>query len=128
MARVLVLATTTGYQTHGFGDAAGGLGVDLVLATDRCHVLEDPWRDGAIPVRFHDEPASVAAILAAAADRPIDGGLVVGGPPAPAALAPNKQLACERLRDQGLPVPWFMTARLGAEMPPLAAPISFPCV
>jgi hypothetical protein len=146
MARVLVLATTTGYQTRAFGDAADGLGVDLVFATDRCHVLEDPWRDGAIPVRFHDEPASVAAILASAADRPIDGVLVVGDrpsvigamvtealglpghPPAAAAIARNKQLTRERLRDQGLPVPWFIAAPLGAELPPLAAPISFPCV
>ena len=26
-----------------------GSGVDLVFATDRCHVLDDPWRDDAIP-------------------------------------------------------------------------------
>jgi hypothetical protein len=146
MARVLVLATTTGYQTHAFGDAADRLGIDLVFATDRCHVLEDPWRDGAIPVRFHDEPASVAAILASAADRPIDGVLVVGDrptvigamlmealglpghPAAAAAIARNKQLTRERLRDRGLPVPWFIVARLAADMPPLAAPVSFPCV
>src|SRR5580693_8667084 len=81
MARVLVLATTTGYQTRAFGEAAGRLGVALVFATDRCHVLEDPWREAAIPVRFHDEAASVAAILASAADRPIDGVLVVGDRP-----------------------------------------------
>ena len=146
MARVLVLATTTGYQTHAFGEAAGRLGVDLVFATDRCHVLEDPWRDEAIPVRFYDEPASVAAILASAADRPIDGVLVVGDrptvigamlmealglpghPAAAAAIARNKQLTRERLRDRGLPVPWFIAARLAAEMRPLAAPRSFPCV
>ena len=58
MPRVLLLATTTGYQTRAFGDAAERLGVDLVLATDRCDVLEDPWQDRAIPIRFSDEPAS----------------------------------------------------------------------
>ena len=58
MPRVLLLATTTGYQTRAFGEAAERLGVDLVYATDRCHVLEDPWRDRAIPIRFYDEPAS----------------------------------------------------------------------
>jgi hypothetical protein len=146
MARVLVLATTTGYQTRAFGEAAGRLGVDLVFATDRCHVLEDPWRDAAIPVRFHDEAASVAAILASAADRPIDGVLVVGDrptvigamvmealglpghPPAAAAIARNKQLTRERLRDRGLPAPWFIAARLFPETPALAGPPSFPCV
>ena len=59
------------------GDAAERLGVDLVFATDRCHLIEDPWQDQAVPIRFHDEDASVAAILGAAAVNPIDGVLVV---------------------------------------------------
>ena len=81
MPRVLVLATTTGYQTRAFGEAATRLEVELVFATDRCHLLEDPWQDAAIPIRFYDEDASVAAILAAARERPIDGVLVVGDRP-----------------------------------------------
>ena len=52
MPRILLLATTTGYQTRAFGDAAARLGADLVFATDRCHMLEDPWQDGAIPILF----------------------------------------------------------------------------
>src|SRR5438093_3080702 len=64
MSRVLILATTTGYQTRAFGEAAERLGVQLVFATDRCHLIDDPWQDGAIPIRFYDEDASVAAILA----------------------------------------------------------------
>jgi hypothetical protein len=51
-----------------------------------------------------------------------------GHPPAAAAVARNKQLTRERLRDRGLPVPWFVTARLAADPAPLAASISFPCV
>ena len=81
MARVLLFATTTGYQTRAFGDAAARLGVDLVFATDRCHMLEDPWQDGAIPIRFHEEQASVDAILEVAQTRPFDGILVVGDRP-----------------------------------------------
>ena len=46
--RVLLLATTTGYQTRAFGEAAERLGVDLVFATDRCDMLEDPWQDQAL--------------------------------------------------------------------------------
>ena len=80
-ARVLLLATTTGYQTRAFGEAAERLGVELVFATDRCHLIEDPWQDHAIPIRFYDEDASVAAILESAAARPIDGLLVVGDRP-----------------------------------------------
>src|SRR4030088_1905514 len=79
--RVLVLATTTGYQTRAFGDAAARLGVELVFATDRCHLIEDPWQDQAIPIRFSEGGGSVAAILESAASRPIDGLLVVGDRP-----------------------------------------------
>ena len=41
-----------GYQTKCFRDAARKLGVQLVYVTDRCHQLEDPWGDQAIPVHF----------------------------------------------------------------------------
>ena len=54
MARVLLLATTTGYQIRAFGEAAERLGVDLVFGSDRCHMLDDPWMDRAVPIRFHD--------------------------------------------------------------------------
>src|SRR6476659_753215 len=81
MTRVLILATTTGYQTRAFGDAAERLGVDLVFATDRCHLIEDPWQDHAIPIRFYDEDNSVAAIVEAARQRPIDGVIAVGDRP-----------------------------------------------
>ncbi len=146
MSRVLLLATTTGYQTRAFGDAAERLGIDLVFATDRCHVLEDPWRDEAIPVRFYDEAASVAAILESARRRPLDGVLVVGDrptviaaevmkalglpghPPDAARIARNKQRTRERLRDAGLPAPWFVVTSTDADAAGLAASVTFPCV
>src|SRR5437763_6221105 len=81
MTRVLVLATTTGYQTRAFGEAAERLGVELVFATDRCHLIEDPWQDAAVPIRFYDEDASVAAIVESAAAAPIDGVLALGDRP-----------------------------------------------
>ena len=146
MPRVLLLATTTGYQTRAFGDAAARLGVDLVFATDRCDMLDDPWQDEAIPIRFYDESRSVAAILELARARPIDGVLAVGDrptviaarvaeglglpghPPAAAAIARNKQLTRERLRDAGLPVPWFVIAPADTDPAALARSASFPCV
>ena len=45
MKRVLLLATTTGYQIRSFGEAAERLGVRLVFASDRCDQLDDPWSD-----------------------------------------------------------------------------------
>ncbi len=116
MKRVLLVATTTGYQTRAFGEAAERLGVDLVLATDRCDVLEDPWQDRAIPIRFSDESASAEAILEVARTSPLDGVLAVGDrptviaslvqeglglpghPAAAAAAARNKLLTREHLR------------------------------
>src|SRR5277367_2123277 len=71
--RLLLVAATTGYQTQSFAEAARRQGIEVVLATDRCHVLEDPWRDHAIPVRF-EEPRPIDGIevdgIVAAADRP----------------------------------------------------------
>src|SRR5262245_57139062 len=130
MTRLLVLATTTGYQTRSFGEAAEHLGVELVFATDRCDQIDDPWRDGAIPIRFYDEDRSVASILDSAATRPIGGILVVGDrptvigarvaqalglpghPPEAAAIARNKEMMRTRLRDAGLPAPWFISAAI----------------
>ena len=146
MPRILLLAATTGYQTRAFGDAAGRVGVELVFATDRCHVLEDPWQDGAVPVRFHDESGSVAAILDAVRMRRVDGILALGDrptviaarvaealdlpghPPEAAAAARDKQRTRERLRDAGLPVPWFLGSRIDVNPRDLADRLSFPCV
>jgi biotin carboxylase len=38
--------------------------MEVVLATDRCHILDDPWRDRAIPIRF-DRPLESAGELSA---------------------------------------------------------------
>ena len=148
MPRVLLLATTTGYQTRSFGEVAERLGVDLVFATDRCHLIDDPWRDGAIPIRFHDEEASTDAIVRAARAQPIDGLIVVGDrptviaarvaevlklpghPPAAAAAARHKQATRERFRDAGLPTPWFEARAIDDPLQPPARSHQppFPCV
>jgi hypothetical protein len=144
--RVLLFATTTGYQTRMFGEAAGRLGVDLVFATDRCDMLDDPWQDAAIPIRFHEEDRSVDAILERARTHPVDGILVVGDRPttiaamagealrvpghlpAATAVARNKLLTRERLRDSDLLVPWFLPAAVDGDPREIASVISYPCV
>jgi hypothetical protein len=144
--RVLLLATTTGYQTRAFGDAAERLDVELVFATDRCHMLADPWQDSAIPIRFHDEDGSVEAIVAAARTRKLDGLIALGDRPTviaaragealglpthpaeAAATARDKRRTREQLRAGGLPVPWFLPSRIDANPRELAASAAFPCV
>jgi len=138
VTRILVLATTTGYQTRSFGEAAERLGVELVFATDRCHQLEDPWQDGAIAIRPSDEEASVAAIVEAARARPIDGILAVGDrltvvaasvarafglpghPREAAAAARHKRLTRERLHAAGLNVPTFVSPGFPCVVKPVA--------
>src|ERR1700691_5233133 len=133
--RLLLIGATTGYQTRAFADAAERLGFELVLATDRCHVLDDPWGDGAIPLRFED-PRGAAETLAA--ESGVDGLVAVGDRPAYiAALAAelmgipynspdsvaasrNKFVARERFSAAGLLVPDFHRISL-AEGPDRAA-------
>ena len=50
--RLLLLAATTGYQTRVLAETARAMGLDVVLATDRCRSLDDPWGDQAVPVKF----------------------------------------------------------------------------
>jgi len=144
--RVLLLATTTGYQIRSFGEAAEKLGVRLVFATDRCDRLEDPWWDHAIPVRFHDEQQSVASIVAGVNSEPVDGVLAVGDRPtvvaarAAAALglpgnspeaasaSRNKLASRTALEAAGLPVPWFRAVRAFDAASALVEEVPFPCV
>jgi len=142
---VLLCATTTGYQTRSFDEAAAALGVELVLATDRCDHLDDPWRDRAVAVRFHDEAASVAAVLAALGGRPVHGVLAVGDRPVVLAAlvaervglpwhevegaraSRDKQRFRRKVAAAGLPSPWTRVVAVDAPVADLGE-VPFPCV
>src|SRR5258707_15655200 len=84
--RVLVFAGKLGYQTRSFDEAARKLGVALTFVTDRCHQLEDPWGDRAIPVHFESPEAAAYTVLEAVrAGERVDGILALGDRPAVAA-------------------------------------------
>ena len=142
--RLLVVSATTGYQLRSFTDAVERLGVDLVFATDRCHQLDDPWRDGAIAIRFHDEDASVDAIVASCASGRPSGIVALGDRPAVVAAlaaealglrghpvraardATHKLRTRRRLREAGLAVPEFRALPVGANETALLAGARFP--
>ena len=146
MKRVLLVATTTGYQIRSFGEAAAALGIGLVFASDRCDQLEDPWWDQAIPVRFHDEAASIEAVRTAIAATPIDGIIAVGDRPAvlaagiaavlglpwhprdAAAISRNKLATRMALRAAGLSTPAFLTAPLDTDAAVLVPQLRYPAV
>ena len=59
-------------------------------------MLDDPWRDRAIAIRFHDETGAVQAIRRSLVDRPASGVLAVGDRPALiAALAAGNVADCQ---------------------------------
>ena len=144
-ARVLLVAETTGYQIRTFGDVAARCGISLIFATDRCHQLDDPWRDSAVPIRFHNESESVDAIIEKVSGRGIDGVVAVGDRPAvlgalaakalgvrfhpadAARIATNKLDTRSRFRDAGVPVPWFKSVPLEINKRDLGD-VPFPCV
>ncbi|MBF8300355.1 MAG: argininosuccinate lyase [Acidobacteria bacterium] len=144
--RILLVATTTGYQIRSFGEAAGILGVRLVFASDRCDRLEDPWWDRAIPVRFHEEARSVDAVVAACRDAPPHGIVAVGDrpavlaarlagafglpghPPEAAATSRNKLATRRALQAAGLPTPWFVSMPIEGDARDLAARVEYPAV
>jgi biotin carboxylase len=121
--RVLLFSATTGYQIRTFDDVASRLGVELLIASDRCDRLDDPWRDRAIPIRFHDVEGSLGS-LARLLPRPV-GVIAVGDRPTVLAAHAARQFGIEwhspiaversrqkaktrrRLRDDGLAAPAF---------------------
>jgi biotin carboxylase len=124
--RVLLVAATTGYQTRSFSAAAQKIGCELVLATDRCHILDDPWGDNAIALCF-DEPeeeieSGIASIwargpfdgIAAVGDRPAYVAALAAerlglrfSPPAAVLAAKNKFLARQKFRKERLLTPGY---------------------
>jgi biotin carboxylase len=139
---LLLFAATTGYQIRVFADAARRLGVDVTLATDRCHILDDPWGDRAIAVKFDrieeslqalrgldvDGVAAVGdgpAVLAAAAAEMLD---VPFHPLSAARACHDKHLSRQLFQAAGMRVPAFFRASLADDAVALAARAPYPCV
>jgi len=132
-ARVLLLCTTTGYQAQSFVNAAKKLGLEIVFGTDRCHVLDDPWGDDAIPLRFENPEENTRKIVQVAHERPLAAIVQIGDratetaalaskalgllnhPPEAAAVCRDKYRARERLRNAGLNVPDYRRFPLDAD-------------
>jgi len=134
---LLLFAATTGYQIRVFADAARRIGIDLTLATDRCHVLEDPWADRAIAVKFDRVAESLEMLremrvdgVAAVGDRPAvlaaEAARMLGAafhPPAAARACHDKYAARQLYAAAGMRVPEFFRASVGDPVKP-----AYPCV
>jgi biotin carboxylase len=148
MPRLLLFAAKLGYQTRSFDAAARRLGVEVMFVTDRCHKLEDPWGDRAIPVHFESPEAAAYEVMQSIRNTKlaIDGIVALGDRPAvvaayvargfglfynhPAAVEAcrSKLRMREIFRDAGLRVPWFREVAIHPAPEPALLEISYPCV
>lgn len=146
----MLLTTTTGYQTREFARAAEELGLEVVLGSDRCHVLDDPWRDGALALKFKSPEEAAANVLRYAQAKPLAAVVALGDaavptaaracralglpghPPEAADACGDKFVSRQRLREAGLNVPRFMRVALGTPareiVSSVAQAVGFPCV
>lgn len=150
MRRLLLLTTTTGYQTREFASAAEKPGLEVVFGSDRCHKLDDPWRDGALPLKFAKPDEAARGIVEFARSKPLDAIVALGDATVPAASRACRELglpghppeAADICRDKyrsreildgfGLNIPAFTRFPLDADPQEIVAggdpPTGFPCV
>ena len=142
--RVLLVAATTGYQIRVFETAARQMGLDVILATDRCDHLDDPWGDNALPVRFERPDEAVRTLagitpkpdaIVAVADRPAHLAALAAAamglrfhPHEAVRASRNKFLAREHFRRAGLLVPEYFQVPANSNAPEAARSARFPCV
>ncbi len=144
--RLLILASKLGYQTRGFAEAARKLGAEVLFGTDRCHQLEDPWADGAVPLHFEKPEEAAEALVQRMRSSPPHGILALGDRPtiaaahvaralglpynSPESVATCRSKLCQRgaLRAAGLPVPAFFAFRLDEPLDAVLPRVKFPCV
>lgn len=152
MRRVLLLLPTTTYRADDFLRAAAKLQVEVLVATDRCHVLAREFTEqmtGSVAVALREEPEALAELTALHRERPFsaivptdDGTTVLAAraahslglphnPVAAARAARDKRLLRRRLEAAGVPQPAFHVHPLDrpfAELRAAARRLGYPCV
>jgi biotin carboxylase len=140
---VAILLPQSSYRGDDLLAAAAKLDVEVVVASDRCHVLAEEWTEGSLPLDFADPDGAARALADAVRSREARAVLgtddqtaviaakaarLLGLPhdtPEAVEAARNKRLSRERLRAAGVPVPWFRTLESGERIP---SDVPFPCV
>ena len=144
--RLLLLAGKLSYQTRGFADAARRIGAEIVLGTDRCHQLEDPWADGALALHFEDPKWAAQSILESPKNRNIAGILALGDRPIESAALVAESLGIpynsvesvrncrskfrqrELMHAAKIPVPDFFAVDLAEPLDRVLNHVEYPCV
>jgi biotin carboxylase len=145
-SRLLLLASKLGYQTRGFAEAAKRLGVEVIIGSDRCHQLDDPWSDGAIALHFEEPEPAAQRLADAVRDRPVRAILALGDRQTVTAAhaarlldlrynSPESVENCRSklsqrkvLHEAALPVPNFFSFLLSEPLAAIFPRVRFPCV
>ncbi|MDE0205287.1 MAG: ATP-grasp domain-containing protein [Candidatus Tectomicrobia bacterium] len=145
-SRLMLLYTTTGYEAREFVQTARRLGVEMLLGSDRCDVLDDPWEDDALALRFQRPDEAAGRIVDQVSRQPVDAILPVGDTPlvsaaqasrrlgmvhnAPDAVlaSRNKHLMRLRLQSSGARVPSFRCFPMRADPHLIKHEVPYPCV
>jgi biotin carboxylase len=137
---LLLFAATTGYQIRVFADAARRVGAQVTLATDRCHIMDDPWGDRAVAVKFDRIAESLEVLrglelqvdgVAAVGDKPAvlaaEAALLYGVPfhaPATARACHDKHVSRQIFQAAGMLVPSYFCSTSEKD----AVRATYPCV
>jgi biotin carboxylase len=144
--RVVLLIPTATYRAEDFVAAAGALGAEVVVASERRQALADTMGDRSIVVPFDRPDVAAARIVAAARRHPVDA--VVGvdeagvvpaalaaarlglphNPPDAVATTRDKAALRERLTLAGVRQPRFAVAQPADDVGALAREVGLPCV
>ncbi len=137
---IIIVAAKLGYQVRIFAEAARHMGQQVALITDRCHQLEDPWGDEAIPLQFDNPDLTSLPPFQA------DGIIGVGDRPAYIASMIAEHLgipfhppfAMERAKDKfqsrncfaaaGLRTPWYQLLNAAQDPALISNTVPYPCV
>ena len=145
--RLLLLIPTTTYRTEAFLEAARGLGVEVVVASDRPQALQETFPDNLLTLDFL-KPDLVAREMAEYARRrplsavvPVDDlttvvgaaiaealGLPFSNPVDAALAARNKHVMRERLRKAEVRQPDFALFSTDDDPAAVASRVRYPCV
>ena len=143
--RVLLIAPHSSYRTTPFIEAAHKLGVDVLVASEGQHSIISAYLDG-LHVNLRKPDAALATILQVARARPF--AAIIGtddmttelaaaaaeqlglshNPRAAVRFARRKDLARQRLAQQGVTVPGHRCIDLRAPLAAQAEQVDFPCV
>lgn len=145
--RILLAAPTTTYRLDDFLRAAGKIGAEVIIASNRCRTLARLWPDEHIlsvpfsrpgeavtKILHHMQELRIDAVVPADESATVLAAAVAealqlpGNNPQSAVICRNKYRFRKAMRQHGLPSPAYRTIRLEQDPAKISPSISFPCV